>query len=881
MEEEMSCTNCSGIKPINLTCEQLKEPLGINCMPRFSYTTECAANGAKQASLRIRVYSTANTDGPADMWDETLNTNQMSLIQYQGKELESYHKYYWTVEVTDTLGHTGKSEAASFVTGIMDNAWRAKFWGPETFTYYKSRAVYCRSEITVKKGLKSAYMLLCGLGYHVLSVNGEKQGDAVLEPGFTRFDRRSQYVMHDITASLTEGANAIGVVLGDGWYNNDHEVFERFGFPLGSKTLTWLGKPRYSYQIYLDYEDGGELILSDETSNITMGSGPIVYNNVFNGEHYDSRLESDWDKVGGGKDFKPAFEYPAPAQIIEPELSEPQKVVRTMEPVRVTNPCEGSYVYDFGQNFAGWVRIKTAAKRGTEITLRFAEMLYDDGTVNQENLRWAKSTDKYICNGKPAVWEPSLTYHGFRYVQMEGITPQEIEVVGCVVRSATEYGGTFSCSDELINKIQKCVLWTEESNMPSVPTDCPQRDERQGWLNDCTVRVWEMYYNFSVGAFMRKWIKDIADSQDDDGAIKDVCPRVFGCDKADPLSSVYLFVPWLNYMFHGDKRIIEENYEGLKRWEQYITNRSHFGIVDYSYYGDWAGPVDGCVGGREANNAVSDITPGIFISTIFYYENARVLSRMAGILGKDKEVKQYAELAEYIRRSINREWFDPETAQYAKGSQASNLMAIYFEVVEPEYKQRVLENLVADIKAHDYHLTTGNIATKFLFDVLSDNGYCDVAFAIATKEDYPSWGYMFKMGATTIWERWEHGTTCAMNSHNHPMYCTISAWFYRHLAGIEPISPAFETVKIAPKPAKKLDHASAIVHSVRGDVASGWKRTQKGLHMDVILPLGTTAEIHIPDGYKVQDLTKQGVVAQNGNVITVCSGRYALELVEA
>lgn len=873
----MNCNNCNGIKLTNLTTEQLVEPLGINCTPRFSYKVQCAKNGAKQESVHIRVYSSKQMlqAGTADMWDEVIKGNVMSLIEYKGEPLVSYHRYFWTAEVTDTLGNCGISEAASFVTGIMDNNWSAKFMGPDTHTYHLNKALYCRSEIEVKEGLKNAYILLCGIGYHVLRVNGIKQGDAVLEPGFTRYDRRCQYVMHDITSQLSQGENVIGVILGDGWYNNDHEVFDRFGFPNGSKTLTWLGKPRYSYQIYLEYENRSELLLSDENSGITMGCGAITFNNIFDGEHYDARLESDWDKLGGGIGFRKAAVYPAPCSIIEPELSEPQKVIRTMTPVSVTSPCEGSYVYDFGQNFSGWVRIKTAAKRGTEITLRFAEMLYDNGEVNQENLRWADSKDKYVCNGKPSQWEPTFTYHGFRYVQMEGVTPDEVELIGCVVRSAAEFGGQFSCSNELINKIQKCVVWTEESNMPSVPTDCPQRDERQGWLNDCTVRVWEMYYNFAVGPFMRKWIKDIADTQEEDGSIKDVAPRVFGADKADPLSSVYLFVPWLNYLFCGDKRIIQENYEGLKKWEQFITNNSHFGIVDYSHYGDWAGPVEGCVG----DWALSVITPGTFISTVYYYENARVLAKMANILGKNDEAVKYEQLADYIRTSINREWFNKETAQYANGSQATNIMAIAFEIVAPEYKDRVLANIVEDIKAHNYHLTTGNIATKYLFDVLSENGYCDVALAIATKEDYPSWGYMFKMGATTIWERWEHGTTCAMNSHNHPMYGTISAWFYKHLAGIAPTSPAFETVTIAPKLASGLDDASAIVHSVRGDVASGWKRTAEGIHMDVILPLGTTADICIPEGYKVKEMTTDGVVEQNGSVITVCSGRYALELV--
>ena len=873
----MEHDNNGTVKPTDLTVEQLHEPLGVGGRPRFSYKVEDAANGAVQESVRIRVYSSRELleAGDADMWDCTMETNGMSMIEYDGATLEDVHRYFWTVEIRDSLGNTGISQAASFVTGIIDGGWKAGFMGPEAFSYAQNRAVYCRADFRVRAGLKNAYALVCGLGYHVFSINGRKQGDAVLEPGFTTFDKRVQYVMHDISAALNEGVNTLGVVLGEGWYNNRHEVFDRFEF---LKPLSWLGLPKVSYQIYLRYEDGSqEVLLSGPDSGLTVGSGPIVYNNVFNGEHYDARLERAWDMPGGGEGFKPAIEVDAPCSIIEAELAEPIKVVRTIMPVSVSCPAEGVCVYDFGQNFAGWVRIETDAACGTRIDLRFAEMLYPDGTVNQENLRWAKNNDVYICRGGQQSWEPSFTYHGFRYVQLEGCGPESIKLTGCVVRSALPRGGDFHCSDELLNKIQRCVVWTEESNLHSVPTDCPQRDERQGWVNDCTVRIEELIYNFSAGAFLRKWMKDLADTQDEDGSIKDVAPRVFGADKADPLSSVFLFVPWFNYMFGGDIKIIGDYYEALKAWEQYLISRSHFGIMDYYNYGDWAGPVDGGVGGAEANSALSAITPGQFVATVFFYENARLLARMARLLDKPDEAEKYSQLADYIRVSINREYFNPETAQYALGSQASNLLALHFDIVPEEKRQAVLANLVEDIKAHDYHLTTGNIATKYLFEVLSDNGLCDVAYAIATKEDYPSWGYMFSKGATTIWERWELGTTSAMNSHNHPMYGTISTWFYKHLAGIRPLSPAFERVLIAPKPAQKLEHASAWVETPRGRVSSAWRRTESGLHMSIVLPLGTTAEIVLPEGFKPDGDSCGGLKAEDGR-ITVCSGRYELEL---
>lgn len=868
------------LTPDNLTCEQLKEPMGI-CMPnpRFSYIVPYGKAGAYQTSCRIRVATTLDGLIAPDMWDGVIEGNRTSLIDYAGETLASFKRYYWNVEVTDQAGQSALSEPACFTTGIIaPQQWQAQFLSANSFGYAHNRALYCRADFTVSKPARNAYMLICGLGYHVLTINGQRQGDAVLEPGFTTFNERVQYIMHDITPCLNEGTNTLGVVLGEGWYNNKHEVFDRYSF---LKPLPWLGQPRFSYQIYIEYEDGStELRLSDQNAGVTVGSGPIVFNDVFNGEHYDARLaRPGWDTPAatGCERFAPAEVIAAPCAIIEPELAEPIKVVKHISPVALSEPQPGVYVFDFGQNFAGWVRLQTAAPRGTQIHLRFAEMLYQDGTINQENLRWAKNHDFYITAGGEETYEPSFTYHGFRYVQLEGIVPSIDTLTGCVVRSAVELTGDFSCASELLNQIQQCVLWTEESNLHSVPTDCPQRDERQGWMNDGTVRMEETVYNFGMGAFQRKWQKDMTDTQEADGSIKDVAPRVFGGDKADPLSSVFLIVPWLNYMFYGDKRIIEENYDAMQAWEAYLTTRSTFGIMDYFSYGDWAGPVEGGVGGPESNSALSAITPGQFVATIFYYLNAIMLADMARLIGKNEDIQKYLDLAEYIKTSINRVYFHPDTAQYALGSQGSNILALHFDIVPKQYRDRVLNNLVADIAAHDYHLTTGNIATKYLFEVLSDNGLVDVAYKIATQQDYPSWGFMLKKGATTIWERWEHGTTNAMNSHNHPMYGTISTWFYKHLGGISPLAPAFEEIRIAPKLPTDLAHASAVLHTVRGKVTSNWKRTEDGLLMDIVLPFGSTGCIHIPEGYQIYQINGE-TYTKNDTVLHVVTGRYRLSL---
>lgn len=609
-----------------------------------------------------------------------------------------------------------------------------------------------------------------------------------------------------------------------------------------------------SCEIVLKYEDGTEEIINN-AEGWKFRAGPITYNDIFNGETYDSRKEiPGWDMPEG--ESKYAYFNPviceAPCPIIEPEMAEPIKYLDTVKPVKLTQPKKNVYVYDMGRNFAGIVKIRVKEKPGTRVRLRFAESLYEDGTVNQENLRWAKATDEYVCKGKGVEeWQPIFTYHGFRYVSIEGIKPNINTIEAYVVRSSVEKTGDFTCSNELLNKIQAACVHTEESNMPSVPTDCPQRDERMGWLNDCTVRIEEIVYNFGVSSFLRKWMRDIDDTQGEDGAIADVAPKVYGCDKADPLSSIFLFAPWNMYKFYGDKRIIEEQYDKLCAWEGYITSRSKDGIVEYSYYGDWASPVDNCIGGRPVNSANSAVTPGEFVSTVFYYQNARMLAKMAELIGRSDDIEKYNKLADYIKENFNRVYFHEDTAKYGDfGSQACQILPLHFGLVPDGKREAVLEVLKKDIEEHDNHLTTGNIATKYLFEVLSNEGLVDTAFEIATKEDYPSWGYMLSLGATTIWERWELGTTSAMNSHNHPMYCTISTWFYKHILGIKPGKPGFKEIIIAPKIPSKLESASGSLNTVAGRISVDWKQEDSKLILYVTVPYGTKATIKVPAGFK-------------------------------
>ena len=866
----MDCKSCriGSIKPVSLMVEQVENPLGIfRSQPRFSWQIPCSQKGNYQKSYRIECASARELleKGEADLWDSgTVSSNELNLVPYQGKPLSSLQGVYWRVRITDAFDKQGEpSDIAYFEMGLLDkNEWKG-LWLTDRL-YKNKSACYFRSDFNVKPGLKRARALVSGIGYNIVSINGARQGDAVLDPGWTTYDKRVQYRVHDITADLKEGENTIGVTLGEGWYHNNHYCFNGFSF---IEALHWLGQPRFTAQLFFEYEDGSTQWIYSRPEDWKSSYGPIIYNDVFNGEHYDARLEMPgWD-TPAAKDWpwRPAKEIEGPGGELEPAIAEPIKIIREMKPISVSQPKEGIYVYDMGQNFAGWAEIKVNAPKDTKITLKFAEMLYEDGTVNQENMRWAENRDIYFCKGTgEETFEPHFTYHGFRFVQMEGATPDQCTITGKVVRSAVRKTGTFSCSDEMLNRIQTAVLWTEESNLHSVPTDCPQRDERQGWTNDVSVRAEETIYNFGMGAFYRKWMKDLVDEQGADGSITDVAPRCYGSIHADPICSVFLLIPWFNYMFYGDDSLINEYYDNMCRWEDFLTSQSKDGIVQYSNYGDWAGPLDGCMGGWEANMALSAITPGTYMSTVFYYVNARLLAKIAERIGRNADIAKHNALADYIKEQLNKEFFNYETAQYALGSQASNSLALRFDLVPEGYREKVKKNLADDIRKHNGHLTTGNIATKYMLEALSDNDMGDLAFEIATQEDYPGWGYMFANGATTIWERWELGVTAAMNSHNHPMYCTISTWFFKHLTGIRPLEKGFDRILVAPQPVSGLTDASAIMETVRGNVASGWKKQEDKLIMDVIIPFGASALVRIPKEYGAVYSGENCVYGANG-----------------
>jgi alpha-L-rhamnosidase len=681
-------------------------------------------------------------------------------------------------------------------------------------------------------------------------------GNRVLDPAQTDYGKRVLYSTYDITSLLRAGRNMIGAVVGPGWY----------------------GIPKLLLQAEIQFEDGTQTHVitgrwGSGGSWWRVCDGPITHSSVYDGETYDARLEHPgWDMPESDTERYPNHGGWAGAMVTEPsggrlvaQAVEPVQVIETRRAIVLSQPKPGIYVFDIGQNLAGWARLSVSGPRGTAVTLRYAESLYEDGTVNQKNLRSARACDGYILKGDGLeTWEPRFTYHGFRYIQVEGFpgTPALDSIQAQVVRSSVEAVGQFWCDHPLLNQLHEAIWWTEASNLHGLPTDCPQRDERMGWLNDMAARAEAALYNFDLARLLPKWLNDIADTQDEQGALADTAPYRWGNRPADPVSVCYLLIPWLLYQHYGDMRVLYAHYNGMKRWVDYLTSRAPEGIVDYSYYGDWAPPITEGLAGSLGSSAVPRNTPGQLVSTAFYAYAASLLSKIAGILGETADASAYQLLTDRVRAAFNACYWDELAGGYGTNNQACNALALYMELVPPEREARVLANLVKDIEAHDWHLTTGNLCTKYVMEVLAEADRIDTAYALVTQTTYPSWGYMLEQGATTIWERWEQATGSGMNSHNHPMFGSVGAWLYRRLAGIQvdDTGVGFTHFIIQPSFPDGLNKVYASMKTRRGVVESAWERDGQMLRLRVRVPVNSQARIILPAPAEGRELQVDGQI---------------------
>jgi alpha-L-rhamnosidase len=844
--------------PNRLTVTELRtdhavEPLGIDeARPRFSWKLQSDRRGVRQKAYRVTVRIDSDADG-SSAWDSGwVNGADQFGVEYSGAALRSRTRYTWHVQIRSDDGTEAASEEAHFETAFLSAAeWSAE-WLACVVMSPSVPSPLLRREFSLDADIVSARIYVSGMGYYELFVNGTRIGDSVLDPAWTDYHSRVLYATYDVTHQLTRGPNAIGLALGNGWFQS---------VPAAVPSQL---QPQVILELHVELADGQSVRICTDRRDEWLATidGPVVDNSIYGGETYDARRE-----IPGWADPGPRFRdtsarwrraLPAepPGGVLRAQSLEPIRVVAEMPPTSVRRIGPESHIVDFGQNFAGWVRVRLAGDSGTAVTLHHAELVNEDGTVNRVNLRTAAAADRYILAGREPQWfEPHFTYHGFRFVQVDGYRADlgEADIVGCIVRSGVEQIGQFESDDELLNRIHRNVVWTEASNLHGLPTDCPQRDERLAWLNDMTVRGEQAVHNFGLARLYGKWFTDILDTQGPTtGAITDTAPYVrFGHRPADPVSSSFLLVPWLLHAHYGERRWIERHYGDLGRWVSFLQSLRQDGIIEHSEIGDWAPPVSEAVQGSAGSGAMSATTPGGLISTGFLYLNFQLMRDFALLLGLQEDADQYERDASAVRAAINDRYLNRDAGRYGPGNQSSNGFALYLGIVPPDIEKDVLANLIRDIEDHDFHLTTGNLCTKYVMDVLGRHGRSDVAMKLLTQRTYPSWGYMVEMGATTIWERWEHvtgGVLAGMGSHNHPMYGAVDSWFYRYLGGIAPDweQPGFGRVLIEPALPDGLGAVDCSLITPRGLLRSAWTRSADGTLFTIVVPANATASVLLP-----------------------------------
>ena len=824
---------------VKLRCDAMVNPIGFAFdSPRLSWEVASAGRSERQSAYRLQIALDESFAAP--LLDERVESDESVNVPLT-LALAPRTRYFWRVKIWNGAGEESPwAEPAYFETAKMDEPWRAQWIrSPENEGFPALRRAFQLEN----KPIRRARAYACGVGLYHLYLNGEKVGDEELTPNFNPYNHYLQYQTYDITSLLRPGENAVGALLGNGYYKG------RVSWPnMPRCTCLYGNELALIAELVVDYADGTQqTIVTDETWK--AGRSPLLRAEIYDGEVYDARLElPGWNAPGfDDSHWLSTAHAGVDAALLQPRRSVPVRVVEERPAVQVLRTPKGEDVVDFGQNCAGWVRLSLNAPAGVEIRVQYGEMLDKDGNFYRENMRTALAEMVYTTREGEQSYAPLFTFFGFRYIRVTGwpgaLSPEQF--TQCVVHSDLERTGEFECSDARVNRLFENVIWGQRSNFVDVPTDCPQRDERMGWMNDATVRFEETPYNFDIGRLFPKVVRDLLDVQDESGAICCTAPFAFGGRPADPVCSSFLVAGWEAYMHTGNLDILREGYDGFKAWNDYLASRSQQGIVDYSYYGDWASPAYACEG---EDGAKSSETPGILMSTGYHYFNARLLARMAAALGQEDEATEQNARADAIREAFLAKWWDEESGKVATGSQACQAFALWLGILPEEGRAKAAKALHDDLVAREYRFTTGNLCTRYMMDALTQWGYLEDAWALITRETYPSWGFMLQNEATTVWERFELKKNPGMNSHNHPMFGAVGYWFYAYLAGVKPLEAGWKRVAIHPYMPKNLLSAQATVETPRGDVSVRWVKRYGQAHLYVQIPCGAQADVTLPQG---------------------------------
>ncbi len=824
------------LAPTTLRCEYKTNPLGIDLpAPRLSWVLESPEQGAIQTASQVA----------AGSWDSgKVITPQSVSVAYAGPALASGQYVSWQVRVWDGNDRVSEwSEPAFWQMGLRADAdWTAEWIGlpPGRPGIDQNPSPFLRRAFRIEKPLTRATVYATARGVYTLHLNGQKVGDDHFAPGWTDYARRIQYQTYDVTELIRQGENVAGAVLGDGWYAG------YIGW--GSKRTHYGSRLQLLAQIVFEYADGSRETLGTD-GEWRGATGPILASDMLMGETYDARLEMPGWSAAGFNDgvWKPVTTEAAhdPAILRVAQIDPPVRVTEEIAPIAVTQPAPGTSLFDLGQNMVGWARLKVSGPAGTIVQMRFGEMLLD-GSLYVDNLRAAKATDTYILSGSGAeTYEPHFTFHGFRYVEVTGYpgAPGLDAVTGCVLHSDTAKTGTFECSDPLVNQLVSNIDWGQRGNFLSVPTDCPQRDERLGWMGDAQIFVRTAAANRDVAAFFAKWMHDVTDAQSPEGGFSDVSPRLVDlADGAPAWGDAGVIVPWTVYQVYGDTRILETHYPAMVRWMDYLdsANPSHLWLNQrVNDFGDWL--------------SVDADTDKDVLATAYFAYDASLMAQIAAVLDRAEDAARYQTLFASIKTAFNAAYVG-EDGSVRGETQTGYVLALRFNLLPDALRPLAARRLVQNLEARKSHLSTGFVGVGYLCPVLTEAGYSEVAYTLLLNTTFPSWGYSIGQGATTIWERWDGYTPekgfqdAGMNSFNHYSLGSVGEWLQRFVAGIDAAAPGFARVHLQPRPDRRLSFVRASFESVRGRIESAWTLSGETFALHVAVPASTAATVVLPDG---------------------------------
>ena len=875
----------------DLSCEHTINPIGVDASaPRLSWKLTGPGRDLMQTAYSIRVATDKNFAGKATRWQTgKVNSTASVLLPYAGAALQSGTRYYWQVKVWDAKNQESAwSAPAYWETGLLQPGdWKAQWIEPVQLAERQMPGLVLRKDFSVQKKIASARVYVTSHGFYELYFNGKKVSDDVFTPGWTSYSKRLQYQVYDVAALLQTGANTAGAMLADGWYRGALAWENNWG--IWGKQLGLL------CQLKITFTDGSEQMVITDNSWKSTQNGPVTAAGIYDGETYDARKElKGWSNAGfDDSQWKTVVVADVSKDNLIAQQTVPVKRIQEIKPLRIFTTPKGLLVADFGQNMVGWIKLKVKGTAGSTVTIRHAEVLDKYGNFYTDNLRAAAATATYTLKGGEAeTYEPRFSFFGFRYISVNGF-PGELkpeDITGVVVHSDMKPTGSFECSNALINQLQHNIQWGQKGNFVDVPTDCPQRDERLGWTGDAQAFCRTAAFNMDVSGFFTKWLKDVAADQNANGAVPFVIPDVLRNNGTSAgWGDVSTIAPWTMYLVYGDKRILETQYPSMKAYVEYIRKKAGDSYMwkGGSVFGDW-------LFYKSMQQTENDgYTNPDMIATMFYAYSSHLLAQAAAVLGKTDDVQTYNNVFEKVKEAFNRNYVTAE-GHIASESQTSYVLALHFGLLPEALRPKATGYLVADIKERGNHLSTGFLGTPYLCHVLTANGRTDVAYDLLLQQTFPSWLYPVKMGATTIWERWDGQKTdstfqdVGMNSFNHYAYGAIGDWMYRVAAGIEIGEAGYKHILIQPQPDKKLTYARASFESSYGQIASGWEMKDGKMMVKVKVPANTTATIVLPmaesdkvmeSGVSLANAFKNVKQDKNNVLIEAGSGEYSFEYV--